>query len=96
MSSVGKAKEHEDWKRRQENERAKAKIVPKTYTDSEIKEMVLALLKKSAVVEKGVGSALGLSYVQSLRIPGIIAELEQSGKVKVSTENGDRKVRLAY
>ena len=95
LSSVGKAKEHADWKRRQEDERSKGKITPKLITDSELKDMILALLMKAPMREKELISALRLSHIQSFRLPNLVDELEQSGRVKIVTEGGERAISIA-
>jgi hypothetical protein len=95
MSSVGKAKEHELWKKRQEDERAKVKTVSKSFTDTELKSMILSLLKTISFPEKDLGPALRLSRIQSFRLPDIVSELERSGEVSVRDVNSERTVSLS-
>ncbi len=93
-NAVGKAREHEQYKKMLEENKSKAKFVQKTESDDELKTRVLSLLRHREMPEKSLGPSLHLTYVTSLRLTEIISDLVQSGRVNIKLENGEKIVSL--
>lgn len=94
-NAVGKAREHEQYKKMLEENKSRAKFVLKTESDDELKTRVLSLLRDRNVPEKNIGPSLHLSYVTSLRLSEIMGDLVKSGRVTVKLENGEKIFSLA-
>ena len=94
-NAVGKAREHDQYKKTLEENKSKARFVQRTESDDELKTRILSLLRLREMPEKSLGPSLRLSYVTSLRLTEIISDLVRSGRVNVKLENGEKIVFLA-
>ena len=93
-NSVGKAREHERWQKRQEEEKHRAKLVAKYESDEELSQRILGLLNRNPIQEEVLGDLLRLSRVDSLRLKDILLSLAKAGKVRVTTEEHKRILSL--
>lgn len=94
-NAVGKAREHELWKRLQEERKSRANVVIKRESDDELKQRIQALLRHNREIpETQLGSALRLPYVQQFRLRDILGDLIRTGKIAVKTGQSTRVLYL--
>ena len=93
MSSVGKAKEHETWKKYMEEQGRKVKITWKRETDEELKARILSMVRGREVPTKDLVANLRLRILDQIRLNDLIDELVRSNKITLRKIRGVQTIR---
>ncbi len=91
-NSVGKAREHERWKRRQDEDAQRVQILWKRETDDELKARIITLTKGRWVRFRDLGPLLRLRIVDQFRLKDLLVELRKSRLVRLETVEGHEMI----